>query len=166
MSKLKQALLSQIFRRPILLKQYLNFYPPWIGAGIRVRRISKDFREIDVALRMRPGNGNAFGTHFGGSLYAMCDPLYVLMFVTTLGEGYLVWDKSARIEFVKPGRGTLTAKFRLSEADIAAAKEATASGAKYLPRFAVEVVDADGNVVARVEKELYIRRRPQRRNAG
>lgn len=165
MKNIKQALLSQVFRRPVLLKQYLNFYPPWLGAGIRITRISKDFREVDVALRMQPGNGNAFGTHFGGSLYSMCDPVYVLMFVALLGDGYLVWDKSARIDFIKPGRGTVTAQFRLSDADIGAAQEATASGAKYLPQFKVEVIDAEGTVVARIEKELYIRRRPQRRSA-
>ena len=151
-----------VFGNAELFRRYMNLYRPFLGAGIRVARITQDFREVDVELRRQPGNGNAFGTHFGGSLYAMTDPIYVLMFVGILGDGYLIWDKSAKIEFIKPGRGTVTAKFRLTEADIEAARAATASGAKYLPVFVVEVVDQAGVIVARVEKELYIRRKPQR----
>jgi len=151
-----------VFGNAELFRRYMNLYRPFLGAGIRVARITQDFREVDVELRRQPGNGNAFGTHFGGSLYAMTDPIYVLMFVGILGDGYLIWDKSAKIEFIKPGRGTVTAKFRLSDADIEAARAATASGAKYLPVFVVDVVDQAGVIVARVEKELYIRRKPQR----
>lgn len=157
-SRIKQL----VFGNAELFRHYMNLYRPFLGAGIRVARITPDFREVDVELRRQPGNGNAFGTHFGGSLYAMTDPIYVLMFVGILGDGYLIWDKSAKIEFIKPGRGTVTAKFRLTEADIEAARAATASGAKYLPVFVVEVVDQAGVIVARVEKELYIRRKLRR----
>lgn len=162
MSGVAKFVAKAVYANATLFKQYLNFYRPFVGAGIKVARITRDFREVDVQLRRVPGNGNAFGTHFGGSLYAMTDPIYVLMFVAILGEDYLIWDKSAQIEFLKPGRGTVTAKFRLSDADIDAAKTATAGGAKYLPRFTVEVVDSAGVIVARVEKELYIRRKPAR----
>lgn len=140
----------------------MNLYPPYLGAGIRVSRISRDFHEIEVQLRRQPGNGNAFGTHFGGSLYAMVDPFYCLQFFACLGPDYVVWDKSARIEFIRPGIGTVTATFRISDADIEAAKAATAGGAKYLPVFHVDVLDASGERVARVEKELYVRRKPTR----
>ncbi|WP_293397119.1 DUF4442 domain-containing protein [Nevskia sp.] len=152
-----------IYSNATVFRRAMNLYRPFLGAGIQISHVSKDFREIDVVLKKLPGNGNAFGTHFGGSLYAMVDPFYVLMFVAVLGEGYLVWDKSARIEFLRPGKGTVSAKFRLSETDIAAAKEATATGAKYLPVFHVEVLDAKGELVAKVEKELYIRRKPERK---
>jgi len=162
MSKVGNLFGKLIFGNATLFRRYMNVYRPFLGAGIRVTRVSKDFHEADVQLRRVPGNGNAFGTHFGGSLYAMTDPIYVLMFVGILGDSYLIWDKSAKIDFIKPGRGTVTAKFRLSEADVLAAREATASGAKYLPVFTVEVVDASGTIVARVEKELYIRRKPVR----
>ncbi|WP_293370295.1 DUF4442 domain-containing protein [Nevskia sp.] len=163
MSQAGDALSKLMFSNATVFRQAMNIYRPFIGAGIKVTRVSKDFRELDVQLRKLPGNGNAFGTHFGGSLYAMADPFYVLMFAAILGPGFVVWDKSAKVEFVRPGRGTVTAKFRLSEADIAAAKAATASGAKYLPVFQVEVLDAGGELVARIEKELYIRRKPERK---
>lgn len=152
-----------MYSNATVFRRAMNLYRPFLGAGIQISHVAKDFREIDVNLKKLPGNGNAFGTHFGGSLYAMVDPFYVLMFVAVLGPGYLVWDKSARIEFVRPGKGMVSAKFRLSEADITAAKEATATGAKYLPVFQIEVLDARGELVAKVEKELYIRRKPERK---
>lgn len=161
-AKAADLLASLLYRNASVFRLRMNLYPPYLGAGIRVAKVSRDFRSIDVQLRRQPGNANAFGTHFGGSLYAMVDPFYCLQFFACLGPGYLVWDKSARIDFLRPGTGTVTAKFRISEADIEAAREATASGAKYLPVFHVDVLDAKGEIVARVEKELYIRRKPER----
>lgn len=165
-AKAVDLLTSLLYRNATLFRLRMNLYPPYLGAGIRVTRVSRDFREIDVQLRRRPGNANAFGTHFGGSLYAMVDPFYCLQFFAALGPDYLVWDKSARIEFVRPGKGTVTARFRITEVDVEAAKAATATGAKYLPVFQVEVLDAKGELVARVEKELYVRRKPVRRGSA
>ncbi len=162
-SKAGDVLSKLMYSNATVFRRAMNLYRPFLGAGISISRVSKDFRELDVQMKKLPGNGNAFGTHFGGSLYAMVDPFYVLMFVANLGPGYLVWDKSAKVEFLRPGKGTVKAKFRLSDADVAAAKEATATGAKYLPIFQVEVLDAKGDVVARIEKELYIRRKPERK---
>jgi len=159
----KDLLTKLIYGNATVFRRTMNLYPPFLGAGIRIARVSKDFREIDVELRRTRGNGNAFGTHFGGSLYAMVDPFYVLMFVAILGPGHLVWDKAAKIEFLRPGKGTVTAKFRLTDADIDAAREAIADGSKYLPVFTVEVRDAAGELVARIEKELYLRRQPARK---
>lgn len=162
-SRAGDTLSKLLYGNATVFRRVMNLYRPFLGAGIRITRVSKDFREIDVQLRKQPGNGNAFGTHFGGSLYAMVDPFYVLMFVAILGPGYVVWDKSAKVDFLRPGKGTVTARFRLSEADIRAAREATSAGAKYLPVFEVVVLDASGEPVARIEKELYIRRKPERR---
>jgi len=55
-------------------KRRLSWYPPFLGAGIRVERVSDDFLEIDVAMGLRWFNRNYVGTQFGGSLYAMTDP--------------------------------------------------------------------------------------------
>ncbi|HSW13428.1 MAG TPA: DUF4442 domain-containing protein [Solimonas sp.] len=103
--------------------------------------------------------GSPFGTHFGGSLYAMCDPFYVLMLVPQLGPDYLVWDKAASIDFIKPGRGAVTAVFEWDAAEIDEIRQRTAGGGKYEPQRRVEIRDADGELVARVHKTLYVRRR-------
>ncbi len=151
---------DQFFKKPWLFKTYLNFWGPYRGAGIRVAEIAPDFSRIVVELRETRNNRNAVGTHFGGSLYSMCDPFYMLMFISRLGKDYVVWDKAASIDFQRPGKGTVRAVFAISAEDIARVKAETAEGARYTPTFVVEVIDDQGERVARVEKVLYFRRKP------
>lgn len=150
-------------RSPRAFKTLINLWPPYLGAGIRVEHVSPDFREIRVAMKLRWFNRNAVGTQFGGSLYSMTDPFLMLMFLFNLDGQHVVWDKSAEIEFVKPGQGVVRAEFRITEHDLQRLRERTAEGEKYLPEFEVEVLDETGEVVARVKKQLYARlkRRPQ-----
>ena len=93
----------------------LNLWPPFLGAGIRVKRLQKDWKAIDVEMDLRFWNSNFVGTHYGGSLYSMTDPFYMLMLIENLGRNYIVWDKSASIRFRKPGKGRMRAEFRLDE---------------------------------------------------
>lgn len=141
------------------MKTLFNLWPPFRGAGVRVREIAPDFRSVTVELRMRLLNRNYVGTHFGGSLFAMTDPFFMIMMMKNLGPQYLVWDKSGTVRFLKPARGTVTARFRLPEERIAEARAATELGEKHEPKFVVEIVDAQGVTVADVEKTLYIRRK-------
>ncbi len=142
-----------------MFRWLLNIYPPYLGAGVRVRRVSPDFREILVEMPLRFFNRNYVGTHFGGNLYAMVDPFYMLMLIKNLGPNYIVWDKAATIDFVKPGRGTVRAHFRLEEKVLEEIKEKVKDGGKYQPTFTVQVLDSQGDVVARVEKVLYVRKK-------
>ena len=141
------------------MKALFNFWPPFRGMGVRVREIAPDFRSVTVELRMRLLNRNYVGTHFGGALFAMTDPFFMIMMMKNLGPEYLVWDKAGTVRFLKPARGTVTARFRLPEESIVAARAATASGEKHEPKFRVEIVDAQGVTVADVEKTLYIRKK-------
>lgn len=145
------------------LRHILNWWPPFLFAGIHVRAIADDYRHARVELRMRPWNRNYVGSHFGGSLFAMTDPFWMLLAVNALGRDYIVWDKAGAIEFVKPGRGTVHARFDLDVAVLDELRAATAAGDKTLRWFDTNVVDAEGEVVARIRKQLYVRRKPQRR---
>src|SRR5262245_19161049 len=102
-------------RRRYLLR-LLNIYPPFVGRGIRLKRMTPDLREVDVEMKLRWWNANYVCTHYGGSLYSMADPFYMLMLLENLGSGYIVWDKAASIRFRKPGKGRLRAEFRLTQA--------------------------------------------------
>ena len=97
------------------LQKGMKWWPPFLGAGIRVKSLQDDFRDAVVELRLGRLNRNYVGTHFGGSLYAMTDPFFMIMLLYNLGDDYLVWDKSGSIEYVAPGRGTVSAHFHLSE---------------------------------------------------
>ena len=140
-------------------RRLMNLWPPFFFAGIRVVHIAEDWREVAVEMRLGRLNRNYVGTHFGGSLFAMTDPFYMLMLLRVLGRDYVVWDKSATIDFVKPGRGTVTARFRLEEERLAEIRAAAADGSKVLPIFHCDVRDAEGEVVARLDRTLYVRRK-------
>ena len=147
------------------LRQGMKWWPPFLGAGIRVRSLSDDFREATVELKLGRLNRNAVGTHFGGSLYAMTDPFFMIMLLHNLGDDYLVWDKSGSIEYVAPGRGIVRAQFQLTEERIADIRAQAAAGEKVLPEFVIDVKDEAGTMVARVRKILYVRLKPKRRPA-
>ena len=144
---------------PRLLRWGLNLWPPLFGAGIRVRRIAPDFREVVVDMPLGLLNRNAFGTHFGGSLYAMTDPFFVLMLSHNLGPDYVIWDRSASIDYVAAGRSRVRAVLRVTDQDLRAIERMTQSGNKHLHLFHAEVVDAEDLLVARIEKLVYVRRR-------
>jgi acyl-coenzyme A thioesterase PaaI-like protein len=146
-----------------LLRRGMKFWPPFLGAGIRVRSLADDFRDAVVELKLGRFNRNYVGTHFGGSLYAMTDPFFMIMLLHNLGGDYLIWDKSGSIEYVAPGRGTVTAHFRLGEERVAEIKAQAAAGEKVLPEFEVDVTDETGSVVARVRKILYVRLKAKNR---
>ncbi|WP_447744633.1 DUF4442 domain-containing protein [Pseudomonas nicosulfuronedens] len=153
-------------RRARLLRFGLNLYPPYLGAGVRVRHISADFREIRVKMGLSLFNRNYVGTQFGGSLYSMTDPFFMLMLMENLGRDYIVWDKAANIEFVSPGKGPVYADFRIDQPLLDDIREQTADGGKYLPRLHAEVRDGEGTLVARVQKTLYVRLKPRARQAA
>ena len=116
-------------------------------------------KAIDVEMKLRFWNRNYVGTHFGGSLYSMTDPFFMLMLIDNLGPEYLVWDKAATIRFKKPGRGKVRAEFRLSDEQIDEIRRAAATNGKTEPTFVVQVKDEAGEVVAEVEKVLWVKRK-------
>jgi acyl-coenzyme A thioesterase PaaI-like protein len=144
---------------PAMLRALMNVWPPFVGAGIRVRHIAPDFRSITVDMRLRWSNRNYVGTHFGGSLYAMTDPFLMVMLSHILGTQYRVWDKSGSIDYLAPGRGRVWARFDLNEIDLEQIRRMTEAGDKHLHLFNIDIKDDEGMVVARVEKVMYIRRK-------
>jgi acyl-coenzyme A thioesterase PaaI-like protein len=132
--------------------------PPLPGAGIRVRAAA-DLRTFEVRMKLSRFNRNYVGTQFGGSLYSMCDPFFMLILAEALGRGYIVWDKAATIRFRRPGRGTVRATFHIPPERIAEIRGAADAQGKIEPTFEVAVLDDAGEIVAEVEKLLYVRKK-------
>ena len=138
-------------------ERLINFYPPLFGAGIRSRSV--DEWTIEVEMKLTVFNRNIVGVHFGGSLYAMCDPWMMLILMRLLGHDYIVWDKSASIRFKKPGKGTVRARFHIPPERVDEIRKAADKLGKVEPIFSVDVLNDDGQVIAQVEKLLYVRRK-------
>jgi acyl-coenzyme A thioesterase PaaI-like protein len=145
--------------RQRLLMRLINLYPPYLGAGIRVSFPKDDPYTIVVTMKLRFYNRNLFGTHFGGSLYSMTDPFFVFILARHLGPGYLVWDRKAAIEFLKPGRGRVTARFHVAPDEIERVRSLADAGETVEPVYSADIVSDDGEAVARVTKTLWVRRK-------
>ena len=146
---------------PEAFQKRLNAYPPYVGARIEVTSVAADASKIGVRMPLDERNANLVGTHFGGSLYSMVDPHLMILLIQRLGPEYVVWDRSARIDFLRPGRGTVHATVRVTDSEIAAIREATSHGEKHYPEWTIDIVDDDEELIAQVEKTLYVRRRRQ-----
>lgn len=142
---------------PRFLKHGMSLWPPFWGAGIKVKEISPDWRRVTVVMRQRPWNMNYVGTHFGGSLFSMTDPFWMMMVLHNMEPGHVVWDKAGEIAFKKPGYGTLTCRFELDEARLGELKARVAEHGKATMWFDVEITDQSGDTVATVRKEVYVR---------
>ena len=156
---------AQLFRRygdrtPFWLVRHLvNLWPPFMGAGIRVLEAKEDYSYLKVELRRSWFNSNYVGTRFGGSIYAMVDPFYMLMLMNRLGKEFIVWDKAAQIDFIKPGRSKLFAEFIIHEDLIGEILSQTQSGSKFIFDLPVDIYDEQSVKIARVVKTLYVRKK-------
>ena len=144
-------------------RRLLNLWPPFLFSGIRVQAVSANWDDVRVVLRLRRWNSNYVGTQFGGSLFSMTDPFWMLLVMRQLGNDYYVWDKAATIDFIAPGRDHVYAHFRLDPAVVDELRSAAASGDKVLRWFEVDVKTASGNLVAKVRKQIYVRLKPKAR---
>lgn len=149
--------------KPAIMRHLLNFWPPFLFNGIRVVELAEDYRYAKVTLNDRPWRRNINSSQFGGAMFAMTDPIYPLMVMGALGKEYLVWDKRADIDYIKPGKGKLIAEFFLHDATIQEIQQATAQGDKYFPEFVVHVKNQQQEVVCEVNRTLYVRKKPKHR---
>ena len=143
--------------KPKLFKIW-NFWPPFFFSGIKILKVSNDYRQVIVKLKLRFWNANYVGTQYGGSMFSLADPFYMVMLIQNLGPKYTVWDKSAHITYLKPGRTDLTAEFTLTEDDLDAIRSKLEMQNSMEWRRKVEIKDANGIIVAEVDKVLYIKR--------
>jgi len=145
-----------------------NWFPAYRGTGGRIEYIAADWREVRVRLPLKRRTRNYVGTIFGGSLYGVLDPIYMVMLIKLLGPAYEVWDKAASVRFRCPGRSTLHATFKLDDQALDEIRAAVARDGRCEPRYTVDLVDAQGEVVASCEKLLSIRarKRQERSTSG
>jgi acyl-coenzyme A thioesterase PaaI-like protein len=145
--------------RKRLLLRTMSVYPPFLGAGVRVRVVALRPFAFEVRLGLHWWNRNYVGTQFGGALYTMCDPFYMLILIDALGPDFVVWDKAATIRFRRPGRGGVRARFEIGAERVEEIRRQALAAGRAEPRFTVAVVDAAGEVVAEVEKVISVRPR-------
>jgi len=160
-----QTLASMGRMKARTLRRVLNAWPPFLFAGIRVVEFDT-YRYAKVRLKLAWYNRNYVRTQFGGNLFSMTDPFWMIMTLKSLGNDYIVWDQAGEIRFVAPGREDVFAEFRVDDAMLAEVRAATAHGEKYLRWFETDIRTASGELVATVRKQLYVRRKRDRGASG
>ena len=125
----------------------------------KIIEVSNDLLNVRVKLPLSYKNKNYANSIFGGSMFSAVDPIPMVQLINLIGTNYIVWDKSADIDYIKPGKGTVTAEFIITDALIEDILAHTAHGEKYLPEIPVYVKDAEGEIVAKLNRTLYIRRK-------
>jgi len=142
-----------------------NYFPAYRGTGAKLTYIAHDWSEVRVKVPLNWRTHNYVGTIFGGSLYGAVDPIYMLMLIKILGPEYVVWDKSAFIQFKRPGRTALYATFKISPEEVSSIKEATSAQSSINRAYFIDLVDHKGRVHASCEKVIYIRRKNGGKNS-
>ena len=150
-------LMKKLQTIPFVSKFMLNHYSPYKGAGIEIDNIDLKNYHVRIKMPLTLRNQNIVGVHFGGSLYSMVDPFYMLILMHHLGHKYIVWDKSASINFLSPGRSTVYADIQLSATEIAEIKQLAENHEPVFRNYTLNIVDDAGTRIAEVEKVLYIR---------
>lgn len=141
------------------LIRLINWYPPYLFSGIKVVNHADDFSSFRTRLKLTWYNKNLVGTAFGGSLYSMCDPFFMFILMIHLGDEYIVWDKTAFIDFKKPGKGTVYADFMISKSEIQRIKSEVDESGRGVFEFPCEVKNKEGELVAQLKKGIYVRRK-------
>lgn len=136
-----------------------NLWPPFFGAGIRIKKVSADYRLVIIQLKLRFWNRNYVGTQYGGSMFSMTDPFFMVMLLQNLGREYIVWDKAASIRYLKPGKTNVTAEFILNDEILNHIRDSLKNQEKMDWQTTIQIKDEAGVVVAEVDKILYIRKK-------
>jgi acyl-coenzyme A thioesterase PaaI-like protein len=149
--------------RASTFRRLLNLWPPFFFNSIRVLNLDDGYTEARVVLRLRPWNRNYVRTQFGGNLFSMADPFWMLLIIQHLGKDHYVWDKAGAIDFVAPGRADVYAHFKLEPGVLDELRAAAANGEKVLRWFEVPITTAAGETIAIVRKQIYVRLKPRDR---
>jgi acyl-coenzyme A thioesterase PaaI-like protein len=153
------ALIKKLQTIPFVSKFMLNHFSPYKGAGIEIEKIDLKNYHVRVKMPLTHSNQNIVGVHFGGSLYSMVDPFYMLLLMHHLGPKYMVWDKTASINFLSPGRSTVYADIRLDAIEIEHVKDLAENYNPVYRNYTVNIFDDSGLRIAEVQKTVYIRRK-------
>jgi acyl-coenzyme A thioesterase PaaI-like protein len=153
-------------RRTRWRRRYVNLFPALRFAGARVTHYAGDSSEIRAELRLGIWNRNVVGTIFGGALYTVADPFFMLLLIDRLGPDFIVWDREATIRFLKPGRETLHARFVIDDGEVAEVRRLLEHQRSVDRVYRCELVDAAGEVHAEVDKVVYVRRREPDRDGA
>lgn len=147
---------KKIFRPDQVFKYGFNLSPMYKRTVGRITHVSKDLHTVKVEIPLNYKNRNYAGSIFGGSLFSATDPIFMIQLVQILGEEYIVWDKSAQINYRRPARSKAFATFEFTTQEIDDIKSQIAELDKIDVIKHLDIVSHQGEVFAELEKTIFI----------
>jgi len=139
-----------------LLRLLFNLTPVIRGTGAWLTFLSDDWMEAHVRLPLSLRTRNYVGTIFGGAMFSAADPWYMVMLYQLMDKSYIIWDKSAHIRFINPGKGKLSGRFLIEASDLDAIQREVKEKGETEYSFILTWMDKEDKAVAKVEKLVYI----------
>jgi hypothetical protein len=142
------------------LKWVMRFYPPLFFQRIWVKRFHSGFRGVDVIVINSLLNRNYNSSIFGGTIFAAADPFYPILFDQIFkrkGFKTQVWLKSGTIKYLKPATSKLKFSIILTEEDIDKTEKTLENEGRSVSTFHLKLYDANNEICALIDNEIYIR---------
>lgn len=150
--------------RSTVLRVGFNFFPAFRGSGGRLIWVAPDLLAMEAELRFNWRTRNANGTLYGGSLFAVTDGPHPIMLLHALGpENVVVWDKAASIRFRRPAKLHLRVRFEVPQKLVEEIQHRLQTEEAIEHVFTIDLVGADQQIYATVERTVYIATRDYER---
>ena len=147
----------RFFSRASLFKYGFNFSPMYKRSTAKIIEVSEDLLDVRIKLPINWKNKNYVNSIFGGSMFSAVDPIPMVQLINLIGEGYVVWDKSAKIVFKKPAREDLYVDFNYSEQELKEIKSNVKDECEIEIVKVTKLTDESGSeIYCEVEKIIYV----------
>ncbi len=148
---------SKYITKHILFKYGFNLSPMYRRSTGRITNVSKDLLTIKIKLPINYKNRNFVNSIFGGSMFSAVDPIYMVQLIDLLGSKYVVWDKSATIDFKLPAKEDLYAEFIYTNEELKDIKTKVQQDNEIEIVKTTSLTNKDKNkVYCEVKKTIYI----------
>ena len=149
-------LLTTLFKPSTIYKYFFNISPLYIRTTGNIKYVSDDVHKIIVEIPLTYNNRNYSGTMFGGSILSATDPIYMLQLIHILGTNYIVWDKSAYVDYIRPINKKAIAVFEFQKEEIEKIKEMVKNDKEIVIKKQMNITNSEGQIFCYLEKKIYI----------
>lgn len=149
--------LQKFISKSTIYKYLFNLSPMYRRTCGRIIHVTDDLSCITVRIRLSYKNINYNGSMFGGSLFSATDPIFMIQFNELLGHKYVIWDKTAKIQFKRPAKENVWIDFKVSGEELQNVREQADENGSYTFMKQVDLTNKCKTIVfATVEKEIYV----------
>ena len=147
---------TKLFTQSVLFKYGFNYSPMYKRSTGKIYFVSKDLMNIKLKIPISWKNRNYANSIFGGSMFSAVDPLYIVQLFNILRLDYVVWDKSASVQFKRPAKEDLFTEFIFTRDEITNIKERVMIENEFTFTKVSNLTNRDGKMFCIIEKEIYV----------